>query len=375
MNKQKFVEYLRSPESLDKATLEQLEALINEYPYFQSARTLLAKRSKQLKLKSAAVRVGSAAVYATDRVLLKRYINDELIFLNPMVVHESHEGDHERDLTAAIKTSRIASAQTKKAALPAPRPAQEPPKPEAEKPRPTTPVASKPAPAEQPPSNLDHIIEELYRDMEELKVNREKLRKIENQLAEEEAVDEAVKKATQKAEDPTREAQSEKKEEIKKASESRSARVSKPAAEADTTKKGTPKKTSPTKAPKAKKAAAAKKPATKKAGDGKDTSEKSSKKEDKGEPKGVNQEEIIANFIKSNPTISPPDRSKPREQVDLSGASTELHPEIASEYLAEIYLEQGKTERAVQIYEALMVRFPKKSIYFADIIKKINQQS
>lgn len=451
MNKQKFVEYLRTPSNLDTESLGQLEALVNDYPYFQGARTLLAKGSKILKSKNAGANISSAAVYATDRALLKRYINDELIFLSPLTVHESHEADRERDLTDTIKTNRITTAQSKQIAK------EEPPKP---KPQPK-PIIQDEAPAPEPSvpetsksSDLDHIIDELYRDLEELKINRARFNKIENELTEEEAVDNAVKKATQKTtaapepeetkevtpepapsskeesleadtpEEPKAEAEAEvaeaevsqQKEEpiaekadepqpdtdpeeekprdiVRKPSESRSARVSriteeneplepkktkaeskkvakKPAKTAKAAGKTKPTTTKQKPESKKKSADTPKKKAQKK---DKKKSEEGNKKDDKGEPKRVNQDDIITNFIKSNPSISPASKSAANAQVDLSGASTELHPEIASEYLAEIYLQQGKKDRAVQIYEALIVRFPEKTTYFADIIKKINQ--
>ncbi|MEQ8474143.1 MAG: hypothetical protein RIC35_23305 [Marinoscillum sp.] len=455
MNKQKFVEYLRTPAKLDQKTLAELEEVVNEFPYFQNARTLLAKGSKQNKSKKSASLIGTAALYATDRALLKRYINDQLIFLNPLEVHESHEPEREIDLTDNIKSNRIVSAHVKQTsseekAPPKKKPIMRP-QPEAKEPAPETPLANPEETPTAPSSDLDHIIDELYRDMEELKVNRAKFQKIENQLAEEEEFDNAVKKATDKAskkegtkeekaqsgkqatekheataaeteeakEDvkPEEKAKSEKTEPtsdsietgpLKKASESRSARrissiepeeEDKAEPKKKTTKKTATKKTTPKKSA-AKKSTSAKptgKSATTKSTSKKDTSKKSTgkststskpgspsktdkkgdgeKKEDKGDRKS-HQDEIITNFIKVNPSISPGDSNAPRptNSVDLSGNSTELHPDIASEYLAEIYLEQGRTERAIQIYESLMVRIPEKSVYFADIIKKLNEE-
>ena len=48
--------------------------------------------------------------------------------------------------------------------------------------------------------------------------------------------------------------------------------------------------------------------------------------------------------------------------VDLADDSVQLHPEVASEYLAEIYLEQGKKDRAIEIYQSLILKFPQKKI-------------
>lgn len=53
------------------------------------------------------------------------------------------------------------------------------------------------------------------------------------------------------------------------------------------------------------------------------------------------------------------------EQADLSLRSTRAEPDLASESLARILAGQGKTERAIAVYERLMVRQPEKSAYFA----------
>jgi hypothetical protein len=53
------------------------------------------------------------------------------------------------------------------------------------------------------------------------------------------------------------------------------------------------------------------------------------------------------------------------EQPDLSGRSTQVVPDLASENLAKILARQGKTDRAIAIYERLMVKQPEKMAYFA----------
>ena len=481
VNKQKFVEFLRHPSSLDNQSVADLESVLEEFPYFQNARTLIAKGSKQLKSKKAGLHINTAAIYATDRALLKRYINDQLIFLSPLDVHESHEAEREKELDESIKTSKVVNAKVKQAASEEKAP---PKKKVIMRPQPEETKAVEPeALIEDPvPSDLDNIIDELYKDLEALKENRAKLNKIENDLAEQEAVDAAVQKATKKADSkpkeevkveakaeptpqveepkeekstevepeeikaetktedttveevekpkskakPTKEKdksneestidespeeikskvskiseeiseeiEAEEKEKPKRASQSRSARRTvklKKDDDAETSKKAESSKKAAAKEKPAKESSKAKskkkdsstnKGTTKKATTAKKSSNKDDSKDDSKSDKGeageksrkVDQDSIISNFIKTNPSISPADATTSKAPSgDLSTGSSELHPEIASEYLAEIYLEQGSYDRAIQIYEALIVRFPEKTVYFADIIKKVNEQ-
>jgi len=67
-----------------------------------------------------------------------------------------------------------------------------------------------------------------------------------------------------------------------------------------------------------------------------------------------------------------PDNAVP----DLSDASAkDPGDEIISEKLAEIYLAQGMTDKAKTIYSKLSLKFPEKSIYFAEIIDKIDKEN
>jgi hypothetical protein len=52
------------------------------------------------------------------------------------------------------------------------------------------------------------------------------------------------------------------------------------------------------------------------------------------------------------------------EQPDLSGPSTRVVPDLASENLAQILVRQGKIERAIATYERLIVKHPEKTAYF-----------
>ena len=61
-----------------------------------------------------------------------------------------------------------------------------------------------------------------------------------------------------------------------------------------------------------------------------------------------------------------------QKQSDLSENSTQLNPNLLSESYAKLLAQQGKNKKAKEIYQKLMVKFPDKNIYFADLIKGLD---
>jgi pentatricopeptide repeat protein len=55
-------------------------------------------------------------------------------------------------------------------------------------------------------------------------------------------------------------------------------------------------------------------------------------------------------------------------------APVDEYPEASfTETLAKIYLKQGKYEKALEIFNKLLLKYPEKSIYFADQIRFLNK--
>lgn len=88
-----------------------------------------------------------------------------------------------------------------------------------------------------------------------------------------------------------------------------------------------------------------------------------------------NMWEIIDEFIRKEPTIriDPNKAETETQQEDLSDKSVQENQDNISEYLARIYLRQGKKEKAIDIYRRLALKYPQKSAYFAAQIEELNR--
>jgi len=86
------------------------------------------------------------------------------------------------------------------------------------------------------------------------------------------------------------------------------------------------------------------------------------------EKEATSYNDLIDVFLKSNPKIIPNDDRV--YHVDLS-ESLEENQDIATDTLAEIYASQGHIDKAVEIYEHLVLKYPEKHIYFAAQIERL----
>ena len=367
MNKQKFIEYLRKPSQITTDQLNEIESLVKEYPYFQDGRTLLAKAKKTLNPDQAAKFISTAAVYVSDRSMLKKYLNQELFFLKPLQIDaekeeklpETPKVNAKPEIEIAVSEKEIKQTASKTTETQAPAKIEDDSTNKTEIPSIASPQIKKSKPIDETfifptksTDNLDDLIAEIMQDVAELKKSKARFRAIEAKIEEEDAIKKVISRTTSG----------------KKKTLTNNLVVSKDQ-QTVVSDKPTEKITQ--------------KPSTasgKKKNEIQETITESSKEElvEVLVLKKEEQEQIIKEFIKTEPQIKKikPGKSDAAETVnDLADKSTRFHVDVTSEYLAEIYIGQGKHGRAIEIYESLGLKFPEKSAYFAGLIENLKKKS
>ncbi len=79
-------------------------------------------------------------------------------------------------------------------------------------------------------------------------------------------------------------------------------------------------------------------------------------------------EAIIDRFIEAAPKIPRPNKTA---STEIKVSENQQSNQLATETLAKVYLEQKKYDSAIQAYKILSLKYPEKSGYFADQIKRI----
>ncbi|MBK0402951.1 hypothetical protein I5M27_08125 [Adhaeribacter sp. BT258] len=111
MNKASFLTLVRQASRISDQDVEELEKLVVNFPYCQTAHLLIAKAAYDKGSMLSNQKLKKAAIYAANRQLLKKliYTSDATVSLNPLETAE----------TAAETTDKVTSAAEKQPAAPA----------------------------------------------------------------------------------------------------------------------------------------------------------------------------------------------------------------------------------------------------------------
>ena len=89
--------------------------------------------------------------------------------------------------------------------------------------------------------------------------------------------------------------------------------------------------------------------------------------------KQTTDESLLANFLKKKTIISRPKKEAFFNPINISKESVIENNDLVTPTLAKVYLEQMHYEKAILAYEKLILKYPKKSSFFAAQIKLINK--
>lgn len=82
--------------------------------------------------------------------------------------------------------------------------------------------------------------------------------------------------------------------------------------------------------------------------------------------------DIIDRFLKEKELRIVAEEGEVESEITTE-ADLEEEDDLVSEDLAEVYLQQGLNEEALAIYRRLCLLIPEKSVYFAEIIQRLEQ--
>lgn len=87
----------------------------------------------------------------------------------------------------------------------------------------------------------------------------------------------------------------------------------------------------------------------------------------------INKFDLINKFIQEDPKIQPK-KTEFYSPINMARLSVVDNSDMVSETLALIHVDQGHYQKAIEMYQKLSLKYPKKSSYFATQIKNLKQK-
>ncbi|HEY5689676.1 MAG TPA: hypothetical protein VIS27_15335 [Yeosuana sp.] len=107
MNNKNFTYLLQNPEAITPAQTEGVKTIINQFPYFQSARALYLKGLKNQESFHYNQELKTAAAYTTDRSILFDFITSEVFNQNEISQFIKINSEHVLDIDVTVEDISI----------------------------------------------------------------------------------------------------------------------------------------------------------------------------------------------------------------------------------------------------------------------------
>ncbi len=323
-NQQKLLQYMSSHSILTEKEVEELQSAVAKYPYFQLGYSFIAKGKHDLQAPDADTTLHHAAIYAPSRRQLRKLFYENLQSNNSSENSELATPLPQETGTVSQTTATEAVAEENNTQADIDTTISQA-KAEEVKEEASVPLQT---PSEVEPASRDSIYKELEENLKKLRNNR--------QQNLEEQTEENKKKITDKASSLS--------------DFSPSAPVTPSSDNPETPTPQNPpyfidylKDIEPI----------------------------------ESERLGINQQrqrELIDKFMNSERDVKLRWRYQELEPQDLSEKGSVFSDNLATENLADIYIKQGKKDKAIDILERLQLKYPQKKTYFAEKIESLKEK-
>jgi hypothetical protein len=347
MQKEDILKYIDNPEKLNEYSLSELRAMIKRYPYFQMSYALFIVNLKNIKDPRFEEFLKQYSVFTKDRNQLFRYINYIERILAGQPAEEAKEGPNIKEETVDKEQQDAGRQEDKETATG--KEQKEKIDKEAEDPGPRKRTEERKKKQYTRKYLGDRISETLTNQINEA----DKKDKLDEEVNTEFFILDKTSKVKDKPDNQNEPETTDKKEEFEQTGSEEIGE----AFELDDKSESKP------------------------------VEEKKGRKERKNQGYASSQyfnenylayksedgqEDLIDNFIKNDPepAIKSPEGS---EQKDISQESVQEHEDLLSEKLVEVYIQQGYYYKAIEAFKKLSLKYPEKSDYFAERIKKVKQ--